>query len=204
MPTFSFYGFRLEIHETRALQEKNTKLFWVIFFGNRLCSKVYDTVAANHSNYQVIYAESFLLRNRLGHGSKHLKRMGEEWKSVCHHEATADLSWNIMVTWTRGVFWWSLTIWDINFAFLQWLPNLKRINCPEKSLSISPGTFLYLLHTIFFCCFLGICEFGFLCLYLPSYWYIFNKKIEEYFLNLSCNWVARIVFWEKQMWNSYD
>lgn len=112
--------------------------------------------------------------------------------------------WSIMVTWTRGVFWCSLTIWDINFAFLQWLPNLKRISSPEKTLGTSPGTFLYLVHPIFFWCSLGIGEFPFSCLYLPSKWYIFNKKIEEYFLNLSCSWVVRAVFWEKQMWNSCD
>lgn len=74
MPTFSFYAFHLEINETWSLKEKNTKLFWVNSLG--ICFAVsikYNTIAANHSDYQVIYAVSFLLRNRIGHGSKHLK-----------------------------------------------------------------------------------------------------------------------------------
>lgn len=87
------------------------------FLRNLLCSKVCNTVAAKHSNYLVMYAESFLLRKRLGHGSNTLKELGEKWKSIWHQEATADLSWNIMVTWTRGFSWWSLTMWDINLHF---------------------------------------------------------------------------------------
>lgn len=78
------------------------------FLRNLLCSKVCNTVAAKHSNYLVMYAESFLLRKRLGHGSNTLKeweRNGSQYDIRKQQLTFPEILWSLGLGDSPGDHW---------------------------------------------------------------------------------------------------